>query len=96
MTDLTPLADRVLLEADEGESVSRGGIIIPDMAKEKPHRGRVLAVGPGRYENGRRIDTTLREGDTVLYGKYVGTELELDGRKVVILRESDVIARLDP
>ena len=67
------------------------GLIIPDTAKEKPQQGLVLAVGPGRVENGTMVETTVKEGDTVLYGKYAGTEVTLDGETVLVMRESDIL-----
>lgn len=88
---ITPLADRVVVKPKEAEEKTASGIIIPDTAKEKPQQGTVLAVGPGRFENGTKIDMSVKEGDTVLYGKYAGTELALEGDDVLIMRESDIL-----
>jgi len=91
MAKLTPLADRVVVRPQEAEEVTSGGLIIPDTAKEKPQKGTVLAVGPGKVENGTKIDMTVKKGDIVLYGKYAGTEVTLDGEDVLIMRESDIL-----
>ena len=88
--NVKPLSDRVLIQPVAAEEVTMSGIIIPDSAKEKPLKGTVLAVGPGTKEE----TMELKEGDTVLYGKYAGTEVELDGEKVLIMRQSDVLAIL--
>lgn len=88
---ITPLADRVVVKPKEAEEKTASGIIIPDTAKEKPQQGTVLAVGPGRIENGTKVDMSVKEGDTVLYGKYAGTEITLDGEDVLIMRESDIL-----
>ena len=90
MTNIQPLADRVLVKPAAAEEKTVGGIIIPDSAKEKPLRGTVLAVGNGTKDE----QMVLKEGDTILYGKYAGTELELDGEKLLIMRQSDVLAKL--
>jgi chaperonin GroES len=90
-TSITPLADRVVVQPQAAEETTAGGLIIPDTAKEKPQKGTVLAVGPGKVENGNKIDMTVKEGDTVLYGKYAGTEITLDGDEVMIMRESDIL-----
>src|SRR5690606_29311685 len=90
-TSITPLADRVVVKPEAAEEKTAGGLIIPDTAKEKPQKGTVVAVGPGRVENGTKIDMTVKEGDTVLYGKYAGTEITLDGDEVMIMRESDIL-----
>jgi chaperonin GroES len=90
-TSITPLADRVVVQPQAAEETTAGGLIIPDTAKEKPQKGTVLAVGPGKVENGNKIDMTVKEGDTVLYGKYAGTEISLDGDDVMIMRESDIL-----
>ena len=89
--NITPLGDRVVVKPMDAEEKTSGGIIIPDTAKEKPQQGKVLAVGSGRYENGTKIDMTVKEGDTVLYGKYAGTEISLGGDDVLILRETDIL-----
>lgn len=91
---IRPLADRVLVEPLEGETM-KGGIIIPDTAKEKPQQGKIVAVGPGRIgEKGDRIAMEVKKGDVVLYGKYSGTEVTIEGKEYLILRESDVLAVL--
>lgn len=87
---IKPLADRVLIEPAPAETKTIGGIIIPDTAKEKPLQGTVVAVGKGTKEE----EMVLKEGDTVLYGKYAGTELEFEGKKYLIMRQSDVVAVL--
>jgi chaperonin GroES len=89
---VSPLADRVVVKPLEEAEQMRGGLYIPDTAKEKPQQGEILAVGPGRYEDGKRIPPDVKVGDKVLYGKYSGTEVTLDGDQVLILRESDVLA----
>lgn len=91
MASIKPLADRVLVKPDVAEETTSSGIIIPDTAKEKPQRGTVVAVGEGRYENGTKIAMSLKEGDKVLYGKYAGTELNIDGDELMIMRESDIL-----
>ncbi len=88
---ITPLADRVVVKPQDAEETTAGGLIIPDTAKEKPQKGTVLAVGKGKVENGTHIDMTVKEGDTVLYGKYSGTEISVDGDEVMIMRESDIL-----
>jgi chaperonin GroES len=88
-----PLADRVVIKALEEAETMRGGLYIPDTAKEKPQQGEVMAVGPGKLsEEGKRIDMELKVGDKVLYGKYSGTEVTVDNEQYLILRESDVLA----
>jgi chaperonin GroES len=87
-----PLADRVLLRSLEESEQTRGGLYIPDTAKEKPQHGEILAVGPGRYDEGKRVPMDVKVGDKVLYGKYSGTEVTIDGEQLLILRESDVLA----
>ncbi|MEM7510789.1 MAG: co-chaperone GroES [Bacteroidota bacterium] len=86
--NIKPLADRVLVEPAPAEDKTASGIIIPDTAKEKPQRGTVVAVGPGKKDE----PTTVKEGDTVLYGKYSGTEISLEGTDYLIMRESDILA----
>ena len=86
--NIKPLADRVLVEPLEAETKTASGIIIPDTAKEKPQKGNIVAVGPGTKEN----PVTVKVGNTVLYGKYSGTELKLDGKNYLIMRESDILA----
>ncbi|MCH5213754.1 MAG: co-chaperone GroES [Muribaculaceae bacterium] len=87
---IQPLSDRVLIEPTAAEEVTASGIIIPDSAKEKPLRGTVLAVGNGTKDE----EMVLKAGDSVLYGKYAGTEIELDGKKYLMMRQSDVLAKL--
>ncbi len=88
-----PLADRVIIKAAEEQEMKKGGIIIPDTAKEKPMEGQVMEVGPGRInEEGKRIDLEVKKGDRVLYGKYSGTEVSIDGEEFLIMRESDIFA----
>ena len=87
-----PLHDRVVVQAVESESKSAGGIIIPDTAKEKPSQGKVISVGPGARDNdGKLVSLELKKGDVVLYGKYSGTEVKIDGKDMLIMRESDVM-----
>ena len=89
---LAPLADRVVIKALEETETMRGGLYIPDTAKEKPQQGEVIAVGPGRFEKDKRVPMDVKAGDKVLYGKYSGTEVTIDGEQYLILRESDVLA----
>ena len=89
---VTPLADRVVVRALEETEQMRGGLFIPDTAKEKPMQGEVIAVGPGRYEKDKRVPMELKVGDKVLYGKYSGTEVTIDSEQLLILREADVLA----
>ena len=86
--NVKPLADRVLVEAAEAETKTAGGIIIPDTAKEKPMRGKIVAAGPGKKDE----PVTVKVGDTVLYGKYAGTEIQIEGDDLLIMRESDILA----
>jgi len=91
-TKFRPLHDRVVLRRVEAEEKSKGGIIIPDTAKEKPQEGEVVAVGPGgRDENGKLIPINLKAGDRVLFGKWSGTEVKLDGEELLIMKESDIM-----
>ncbi|MXX55492.1 MAG: co-chaperone GroES [Gemmatimonadetes bacterium] len=93
---IQPLADRVVLRALEEAEQMRGGLYIPDTAKEKPQEGEVVAVGPGKLdEDGDRIPMEVKAGDRVLYGKYSGTEVKIDGEDFLILRESDILARVN-
>ena len=93
---LKPLGDRLVVEPIEQEEVTAGGIVLPETAKEKPQQGKVLAAGPGaRDEDGKRIPMDVKAGDKVLYAKYGGTEFKMDGKKLLILRESDVLGTLD-
>jgi chaperonin GroES len=89
---LAPLADRVVIKALEETETMRGGLYIPDTAKEKPQQGEVIAVGPGRFEKDKRVPMDVKVGDKVLYGKYSGTEVTIEGDQYLILRESDVLA----
>ena len=91
-TKVAPLADRVVVRALEDTEQMRGGLFIPDTAKEKPQQGEIIAVGPGRYEKNVRVPMELKTGDRVLYGKYSGSEVTIDGEQFLILRESDVLA----
>jgi len=92
--NITPLEDRVVIRPSEEGETMRGGLYIPDTAKEKPTQGEVIAVGPGRFEKGERIPMELKTGDKVLYGKYSGTPFTIDGTEVMILKASDVLAKL--
>jgi|TARA_B100001079_G_scaffold8104_1_gene6776 chaperonin GroES len=92
---IKPLADRVVIEPEEAQEVSAGGIILPDTAQEKPQQGKVVAVGPGKVSDaGTLIESAVKKGDTVLYGKYSGTEVTIDGTEYSIMRESDILAVL--
>jgi chaperonin GroES len=91
MASITPLSDRVVIKPEAAEEKTSSGLYIPDTAKEKPQRGKVVAVGAGRFENGTKIDMTVKEGDTVLYGKYAGTEITLDSEEYLIMREADIL-----
>ncbi len=92
---ISPLGDRVVVKPSTREEVTKSGIILPDTAKEKPQEGTIVAVGPGRLsEDGKRIAMEVKVGDKVLYAKYAGSEIKLDGEEYLILRESDVIAKL--
>ena len=91
---LQPMADRLVVKPIEREEVTKGGIFLPDTAKEKPQEGEVLAVGPGRLsDDGKRIAMDVAVGDIVVYSKYGGTELKVDDEEVIILRESDILAK---
>jgi chaperonin GroES len=94
MASIKPLGDRVLVQADAAEEVTSSGLYIPDTAKEKPQQGTVIAVGAGKVENGNKIEMTVKKGDKVLYGKYAGTEVTLDGDEYLIMRESDIVGIL--
>ena len=91
---VSPVADRVVIRALEESEQTRRGLYIPDTAKEKPQHGEVIAVGPGRFEKDKRVPMEVKVGDKVLYGRYSGTEVTLDGAPYLILRESDVFAVL--
>jgi len=91
---LQPLADRLVVKPIEREEVTKGGIVLPDTAKEKPQEGEVIAVGPGRLsEDGKRIAMEVKVGDVVVYTKYGGTEIKIEDEELVILRESDILAK---
>ena len=90
--EVAPLADRVVVRALEDTEQMRGGLFIPDTAKEKPQQGEIIAVGPGRYEKNVRVPMEVKVGDKVLYGKYSGTEVTINTEQFLILRESDVLA----
>ncbi|WP_062197232.1 co-chaperone GroES [Massilibacterium senegalense] len=90
---LKPLGDRIVIEALEMEEQTASGIVLPDSAKEKPQEGKIVAVGAGRVlDNGERLAPEVKEGDTVIYSKYAGTEVKVDGKEYLILRESDILA----
>ena len=91
--NLQPLGDRIVVRAIEAEQVTASGLVLPDTAQEKPQRGKVLAVGSGRYEDGKRVPLDVAAGDEVIYSKYGGTEVKVEGEDVLILRESDVLAK---
>ena len=90
---MRPLADRVVVEPLEGDEVTPGGILLPETAKEKPQQGLILSVGPGRRDDdGKIIPMDVKTGDKVLYAKYAGTEIKVEGKKLLILKESDILA----
>jgi chaperonin GroES len=94
-TAIKPLADRVLIQPLEAETKTAGGLYIPDNAKEKPQKGKVIAAGPGKVaDNGQLIAVSVKEGDVVLYGKYAGTEISEGGSNYLIMKESDILATL--
>lgn len=93
---LKPLADRIVIKPAEAEEKTRSGIVLPDSAKEKPTKGKVVSVGPGKLdEKGKPMELGVRAGDVVFYGKYSGTEIEVDGQKFVIVRESELFGVLE-
>ena len=93
--NVRPLDDRVVVEVLEAEEKTAGGILLPDTAKQKPQRGRVLAVGPGKLrDSGERSEVSVTKGDEVLYGRYGGSDIELDGKEIKILRETDILAKI--
>ncbi len=95
-TKLKPLADRVIVKQTEAEEKTASGLYLPDAAKEKPTKGKVIAAGPGKLDDkGKPMEVGVRAGDTVYYGKYSGTDVEVDGEKFVILRESDILGVLE-
>lgn len=94
MAKIEPLGDRVVIKPTPREDVSKGGIVLPDTAQEKPQEGEIIAVGPGRLtEDGKRIAMEVKKGDKVIYSKYAGTEFKLDDQELVIMRESDILAK---
>jgi chaperonin GroES len=90
-TNIRPLHDRVIVKRLEEEEKTKGGLIIPDTAKEKPQEGKVIAVGPGKQDDGKVISLDVKPGDKVLFGKYSGTEIKLEGEEHLILREDDIL-----
>ncbi len=91
--NIKPLSDRVIVKANDSEEKKQGGIIIPDTAKEKPQEGDIVAVGPGKINDaGTKVEMEVKKGDRVLYGKYSGTEVTIDGEEYLIMRESDILA----
>ncbi len=95
MTNIKPLGDRVVVQPKPADDKTDSGLYIPDSAKEKPQRGTVKSVGPGRVEDGSKIDMTVEEGQEVLYGKYAGTEVTLNGEEYLIMRESDIFGIIE-
>lgn len=94
-TNVTPLADRVLIKPIPKEEMSKGGLVLPDTTKEKPQEGEVVAVGPGRVtDEGKRVAIDLKTGDRVIYAKYAGTDIKLEDDEYLILRDTDVLARI--
>lgn len=94
-TKLEPLADRIVVKPIVREEVTKGGIVLPDTAKEKPQEGEVIAVGPGRLtDEGKRVAMEVKKGDRVLYSKYAGTEVRLEDEELLVIRESDIMARI--
>lgn len=91
---LKPLGDRVVVEPIAKEETTASGIVLPDTAKEKPQEGKIVAVGSGRYENGEKIPLEVKEGDRVIFSKYAGTDVKYEGKEVLIMRESDILAIL--
>lgn len=89
---LKPLADRVIIEVAEAETKTASGIILADTSKEKPQKGTVVAAGPGAYQNGVLVPMTVKEGDMVVYSKYSGSEIKIDGKELLIVRQSDILA----
>ena len=92
---LKPLGDRLIVKAIDEEETTASGLVLPDTAKEKPQKGKVIAAGDGRIEDGERIPLDVEEGDEVLYSKYGGTEIKVDGEDLLVLRESDVLAKVE-
>jgi len=93
---LVPLDDRIVIKQSEAEEKTSGGIILPDTAKEKPQRGKIIAVGPGKMtEKGKRCEMSVKKGDEVIYAKYLGNEVQIDGEKYVILHENDILGVIE-
>lgn len=92
---LKPLADRVVVRPLQREEKTVSGIVLPDTAKEKPQEGEIVSVGPGRFEDGKRIEMDVKVGDKVIYSKYAGTEIKVDNEDVLVLRESDILAIIE-
>ena len=93
---IRPLDDRVVIEPMEAEEKTAGGILLPDTAKEKPMKGKIIAVGDGKkLESGKRAELLVKKGDKVLYGKYAGTEVTVDGKEYLVMRESDILAKIE-
>ena len=93
--NIRPLDDRIVVQPSEAEETTAGGIVLPDSAREKPQRGTVVAVGPGKLlDSGNRGELSVAVGDTVVYGRYGGSEIEIDGQEMKILRESDILAKV--
>ena len=96
MTSIRPLDDRILVQVLDAEEVSAGGIVLPDSAREKPQRGKVTAVGEGKLlDSGDRVKPEVKKGDTVIYGKYAGSDVKVDGKEFKILRESEILAKVE-
>ena len=94
-TKLQPLGDRIVVRPIKREEVTKGGIVLPDTAKEKPQEGKIIAVGPGKLaDDGKRLEMEVKRGDKVMYAKYAGTEIKIDGEELLILRDSDVLAKI--
>ena len=94
--NIRPLDDRIVLEQVEAEEKTAGGIVLPDTAKEKPQKGKVIAIGEGKLlDDGTRAKPSVKKGDLVLYAKYGGTEIKVDGKELLILRESDILAKIE-
>ncbi|MGB8322030.1 MAG: co-chaperone GroES [Candidatus Acidiferrum sp.] len=92
---ITPLHDRVIVRRLPEEETAKGGIIIPDSAKEKPHEGEVVSVGAGKIEKGHRVPLDVKAGDRILFGKYTGNDIKIDGEEYLILREEDILAKVN-
>ena len=92
--NVTPLHDRVLVRRLEGKETAKGGIIIPDSAKEKPQEGEVIAAGAGKFEKGKRVPLDVKVGDRILFGKYTGSDIRIDDQEYLILREDEILAQV--